>query len=182
MGRLKMTLAFRKIDGGKAAGKPLHYTACGLDDIYLVNGFTREVVDGEEYITIQDLDALWSAIGLHLVTTKKVLAPKEIRFLREHMDFTQAELGKLMRVSDQTVARWEKGTTDAFEGPADFMLRVLFLTSPIAQPEGREILNKTGIMKMAEEIVEKDEQDKPVLLRHKKRHWEEQREPVCACL
>jgi len=171
-----MTLAFKRIVGGKAADKPLHYTACGLDDVYLFNGFTREVVDGEEYITIQDLDRLWGAIGLRLVTEKKVLAPKEIRFLREHMDLTQAELGKLMRVSDQTVARWEKGITDSFEGPADFALRVLFLESPIAQPEGHQILEKTGIKKMIKEVVEKDELDKTVVFRHSKKHWKEQRE------
>jgi DNA-binding transcriptional regulator YiaG len=180
MGRQKMTLAFEKIDGGKATDKPLHYTQCGLDDVYLVNGFTRELVDDEEYITIQNLDSLWGAIGLHLVTDKKVLAPKEIRFLREHMDLTQAELGELMRVSDQTVARWEKGTTDAFEGPADFLLRVLFLGSPVAQPEGRQILEKTGIMKIIKEIVEKDAQDKPGVFRHSKKHWKEERQLECA--
>ena len=32
--------------------KPLHYTACGLDDVYLVNGFTREQIDGEDPATI----------------------------------------------------------------------------------------------------------------------------------
>src|SRR5262249_23089815 len=168
MGRHKMTLAFQNVKAGKTADKPLHYTQCGLDDVFLVNGFTREEVDGEEYITIQDIDGLWAAIGLHLVMTKKVLAPKEIRFLREHMDYTQAELGKLMRVSDQTVARWEKGTTDAFQGPADSLLRVLFLNSEIAQPEGRRILQKTGVTKMIREIIETDEQDKPGVFRHTK--------------
>ena len=175
-----MTLAFKKIDGGKAADKPLHYTQCGLDDVYLFNGFTREMVHGEEYITIQNLDALWGAIGLHLVMDKKVLAPKEIRFLREHMDLTQAELGKLMRVSDQTVARLGKGTTDTFEGPADFMLRMLFLASPVAQPEGRQILEKNGISKMIKDIIEKDAQDRPVIFRHSKKHWKEQRQLECA--
>jgi transcriptional regulator with XRE-family HTH domain len=172
-----MTLALRKIDGGKSAEAPLHYTACGLDDVYLVNGFTREVIDGEEFVTIEDLDGLWKAIGLHLVTAKKVLAPKEIRFLRELMEFTQAELGKKMRVSDQTVARWEKGTTD--QGPADFLLRMLFLASPCAQPEGNKILNEA--MKVIEEIVDKDEQEKPQVFRHGKKSWkEEERQLVCA--
>jgi DNA-binding transcriptional regulator YiaG len=176
-----MTKLFRKIDGGASDGAPLHYTACGLDDVYLVNGFTREVVDGEEYITIENLDGLWKAIGLHLVTKKKLLAPKEIRFLREHMDYTQAEIGALLRVSDQTVARWEKGTTDAFDGPADFALRALFLASKCAQPEGGELLAK--LKAMIEEMVHHDEQEDPAptVFRHRRRDWkEEPRELACA--
>jgi DNA-binding transcriptional regulator YiaG len=169
-----MTLEFRKTDAREPDGEPLHYTACGLDDVYLINGFTRETVDGEEYVTIEDMDGLWKAIGLHLVTHRKVLAPKEVRFLREHMDFTQAELGEKMRVSDQTVARWEKGQTDEIPGPADFLLRVLFLASERAQPEGGKILDH--LMKVIEEIVSRDERttQEPVLFRHAKRKWNQE--------
>ncbi len=135
-------LQFQKRGCQVVESEPLHYTACGLDDVYLVNGFTREVVDGEEYITVEDLDGLWKAIGLHLVGTRKILAPKEIKFLREHMELTQAQLGAGMRVSDQTVARWEKGVTKLVPGPADLALRVLFLASDASQPEGLKILTK----------------------------------------
>jgi transcriptional regulator with XRE-family HTH domain len=44
------------------------------------------------------------------------------------MDLTQAELGAKLRVSDQTVARWEKGETP-IPGRADGMLRIPFLAS-----------------------------------------------------
>jgi len=159
-------------------GEPLHYTECGLDDVYLVNGFTREMVDGEEYLTIEHLDGLWKAIGLCLVTSRKILAPKEIRFLREHMEMTQARLGGFLRVSDQTVARWEKGETKLVPGPADFMLRVLFLASRVAQPEGQKIL--TRVYELCEKIIEHDEPHHPskVVLRHSVhgRKWKETRE------
>src|SRR5712672_2121928 len=75
VGRPNMTLQLMKIDGRNPEGEPLHYTACGLDDVYLVNGFTRETRDGEQYTTIEDMDNLWKAIGLHLVTKRKALAP-----------------------------------------------------------------------------------------------------------
>lgn len=125
-------LAFGKTDRPETAEQPLRYTACGLDDVYLLNGFTRETIDGEEYVTIEDLEDLWKAIGLHLVKTRKSLAPKEIKFLRQHMDMTQAELAAHLRVTDQTVARWEKGAVE-LPGPADLLLRVLFLGSDIAR-------------------------------------------------
>jgi len=170
-----MTPELRKSELRKIDGDPLHYTACGLDDVYLVNGFTRETVDGEEFITIENIDGLWKAIGLHLVDTRrKVLAPKEIRFLREHMDLTQAELGAKLRVTDQTVARWEKGETD-MPGSADLVLRILFLACPCAQPEGNKILEK--VSKVLDETVTQDEStSRPVVFSHGKRKWREERQ------
>jgi DNA-binding transcriptional regulator YiaG len=180
MGGLAMNdkvLSFRR-SGQPESTKPLHYKACGLDGVYLLNGFTRETVDGEEYVTIQDIDGLWKVIGLHLVTTRKTLSPKDIRFLRQQMELTQAELGAYLRVSDQTVARWEKGQSDP--GPADLALRVLYLGSGAAQPEGTEILHR--IMKLNEEIIERDDvREKPSLFEHGKKRWREStRELECA--
>jgi DNA-binding transcriptional regulator YiaG len=142
------------------------------DDVYLVNGFTRETVDGEEFITIEDMDGLWKAIGLHLITTRKILASKEIKFLRDHMEMTQAQLGTRLRVSDQTVARWEKGETKLVPGPADLVLRIFFLASDVAQPEGKQILEK--ISEFFEKIIDGDEpRHKPVMFRHGRRKWSE---------
>jgi DNA-binding transcriptional regulator YiaG len=167
MGGLAMTdiLGFQLQKAHRPAvdGGPLRYTACGLDNVYLLNGFKREIIDGEEYVTIEDLDGLWKAIGLHLVTTRKMLAPKEIRFLRQHMDMTQAELGARLRVSDQTVARWEKDQCEK-DGPADLMLRVLFLGSPLAQPEGNDILR--DLIKLLDELQGRDEAKEADLFKH----------------
>lgn len=104
---------------------PFHYRRSGLDNIYLLNGFDAEWVDGERYVTVMDVDGLHKAIGIHLVCTRKVLAPKEIRFLRKTLDLTQSELGRLIGQSDQQIARWEKGENN-ISGPADRLLRILF--------------------------------------------------------
>ena len=111
---------------GTRTERSWHYKACGLDDVYLLSGWSRENVEGEDYITVEDLDDLWKAIGLHLVTERKALAPKELRFLREHMDLTQAELAAKVRVTDQTIARWEKGET---ETPA--IISIFLISDPI---------------------------------------------------
>ena len=173
MGGLGMTkvLSFVRVNQPETGGEPLHYRACGLDDVYLFNGFKVETIDGEEYVTIEDLDGLWKTIGLHLVTIRKELEPKEIRFLRHHMNFTQAELAAQMRVTDQTVARWEKGV-NALQGPEDMLLRVLFLSSKIAQPEGGELLTEFG--KLSDQIVERDAPaPRPTMFEHGKRKWKE---------
>jgi len=53
------------------------------------------------------------------------LTGAEMRFLRKRMGATQSDLGAELWVSEQTVANYEKGKTDA--GPADRALRFLFL-------------------------------------------------------
>jgi len=178
-----MTIQFRNISDRKVHEEPLHYTASGLDDIYLVNGFTRETIDDDEYVTIADLDGLWKAIGFYLVTTRKTLAPKDIRFLRDRMDMTQAELGQLLRVSDQTVARWEKGETKLVPGPADWMLRVLFLASPAAQPEGAQCIQ--NLIEMCEKIIASDDSaPRPLMFSHHSQSrykWKQTRQPQMAC-
>lgn len=136
--------------------KPYHYRECGLDNVYLLDGYNIEEMDGEEYVSITNVDGLWKAIGLNLVANRKTFSPAEIRFVRTQMGKTQAELAALLRVDDQTVARWEKKKCK-IPGPADLALRFLFLACPVAQPQGGEILTK--LHEMVETIVETDEPD-----------------------
>ena len=104
-----------------------HYKGCGLDDIYLVNGYElTKASDGEEEICINDLDGLHRTIGERLVIHKKDLSGKELRFLRKQMDLTQSELARFIGLSVQQVARWEKNQCQ-ISGPADYMLRALYL-------------------------------------------------------
>lgn len=43
---------------GPIAAEPLHYRACGLDGIYLLNGYAIEEHDGETAIAVTDVDGL----------------------------------------------------------------------------------------------------------------------------
>lgn len=105
--------------------RPYHYQQCGLDNVYLRNGFEIEATKYGETIRIHDIDGLHRAIGLCLIEERKVLAGTEIRFLRHEMDLSQKTLGELLEKSDQTVARWEKGESKA-DGPADRLIRLLY--------------------------------------------------------
>lgn len=142
-----------KIGDREHAPKPYHYTECGLFNIYLLNGFQLEEHDGEQYVSIENIEALWKAIGLNIVTSKKVMTSKEVKFLRTQMEMTQAELAACLRVDDQTVARWEKGKSK-LSGPADVALRAMYLASRGAQPEGRELLSH--LLTSINELVEQD--------------------------
>ena len=106
--------------------KPLHFTACGLDNVFLGSGY--DVVDTPEGhgVRIRNLDALHCAIGEYLAAHKKTLDGKELRFLRKQMELTQVQLGDLVGLSSQQVARWEKDQCD-ISGAAESLLRVLFM-------------------------------------------------------
>ena len=115
--------SFRHRDAAEKA--PYHYTMCGLDDVYLESGYECKETAYGSGVVIHHQDDLHRAIGEHLVSSKKTLTGQELRFLRHEMDLTQEHLGNLLRVTDQTVARWEKGEVP-MPGPADLLVRVLY--------------------------------------------------------
>lgn len=129
------------LDGEEHSPEPLRYTQCGLDDVYLVNGFSREETDYGPATSIHNVDGLHRVIGLHIVEHIKTISAKEMKFLRRQMDFTQQELGNLMGITDQTIARYEKGESHV-TGPVNRLIRIIYayyLRPPEAQ---REVLDR----------------------------------------
>lgn len=112
------------VHAGEEPKAPLHYTACGLDDVWLVNGYEIEEYDGESGVSVRNMDKLHDAISASLVKRKKMLTGKEVRFLRLQLDLTQSELARLLGCNGQQVARYEKGE-NRIAGPADRILRML---------------------------------------------------------
>ncbi len=123
-------------DGEAICAAPYEYRECGLEGIFLHNGYESIKHDGESYVSIVDTEGLNRRIGEYLVANRKELAPEEIRFLRKTMDLTQSELGRWMGKDSQTVARWEKGQTD-IPTVADRLLRAIFQLQTMS-PEERE--------------------------------------------
>jgi transcriptional regulator with XRE-family HTH domain len=102
------------------------------------------------------------------------VAPKEIKFLRQQMDMTQPELGARLRLSDQSVARWEKDQC-GLPGPADLMLRVLFLGQPGGAAGGKEMLR--DIIKLLDKMQARDEsKQKADVFEHGKQWQDSERE------
>lgn len=124
---------------GEEAKTPYQYRGCGLDDVWLLNGYDVEEIDGERAITVRNLDGLLKAIAQSLVKRKKVLNGKEIRFLRLQLDLTQSDLARAMGCDSQQVARYEKGE-NKMPGPADRILRMLVREHYEGKVSVREIL------------------------------------------
>ncbi len=103
-----------------------HYTDSGLDNIYLVNGFTKAVTPYGDAVAIEDLDGLHKAIGRWLVNEPKPLNGTELRFLRHELDLSQKRLGSMMGKSEQAIRRWEKAADKAIDSIADRFVRIIY--------------------------------------------------------
>lgn len=105
-----------------------HYKESGLDNVYLVSGFKWVESPYGDDVQIQDRKGLHRAIGMMLAEEVRDLSGKEFRFLRHEINMTQKTFADLVHVTDQTVARWEKGETKV-DGGAQAVIRMLYLES-----------------------------------------------------
>jgi transcriptional regulator with XRE-family HTH domain len=160
---------------GPLADEPLHYKACGLDDVFLLNGFIREATDYGDGVAISALDELHEAIAFQIIGGRKRISAREFRFLRKQMDNTQAELAALLGVDAQTVARYEKGETP-ISGSADHLVRFLFC---MQAREGKALL---ACLAQVRSLIEADEpaHDTPAYFRMSRKGWIEDGPPMAA--
>jgi putative transcriptional regulator len=103
-----------------------HYTECGLDYIFLRNGFETIPSPRGQRVHIHNVEGLHRAIGEMLVSEKKHLDGKEFRFLRHELNMTQQNLASLLGIDVQALARWEKEKTKVIPGPAQRVIRLLY--------------------------------------------------------
>lgn len=142
-----------------------HYIECGLDNIYLSNGFKLMNTHRGEAISIHDIDGLHKSIGLYLVTSKKELSSKEIRFLREEMLMSQFTLGRLLGVSEQAVRRWETGKT-IIPKPSEYLLRLIYQEQVDSK--------NNNISKFLKEVADLEDRmnEKPIIFVDTKLGWQ----------
>ena len=85
-----------------------HYTECGLNKVWLRNGYTVHDTPYGKGVAITDADGLHEAIAMLLVNHKPRLSGGEFRFIRKELDLSQQALGDILGKDAQSVARWEK--------------------------------------------------------------------------
>jgi DNA-binding transcriptional regulator YiaG len=126
--------------------KPYHYTECGLDYVYLMDGF--EIIETAYGPAVQVINAskLDRAIALAIVRHQNRLTGQEVRFLRGLLDMTQEELGRTLGKDAQTVARWEKGKTE-IPTTEDIAIRQIYLEETGHRQRFIETSRKVGDLK-----------------------------------
>lgn len=135
-----------------------HYKDCGLDNIYLSNGY--EIIHDPEFgsaVSIHDVDGLNKAIAESIISCSPFIRGQEVRFLRSQLKLSQTEMGVLLGCDLRTVQRWEEKRNDAIPLTADKFLR-LFCSAYL---DGKKIAHKVcDYLKEAQNRPENNKQRK----------------------
>lgn len=139
-----------------------HYKSCGLDNVWLENGYLEKDFGDQKAVSIHALDELHELISMELVRKDNVLSGKEFRFLRKELDMSQRALGHLLDVTDQAVAKWEKN--DNVPRYADVLLRHLYAESVGDNPKVRNMLERLN-------DIDREYQHTIKLTKNAEDHW-----------
>jgi putative transcriptional regulator len=86
----------------------LRYDDGGLHNVWLANGYEVHKTAYGKAVSYHDVHGLTLAICRALTAKPGRLTGAEFRYLRLNLRLSQASLGKLLGVGDQSVAGWEK--------------------------------------------------------------------------
>lgn len=100
-----------------------HYTQCGLENVWLANGYKVKSTPYGKGVSVEDADGLHRVVALDLTKKKGRITGKELKYLRVAMGLSQEGLGKLLGVSEQSVSLWER--TGKVPQTADSVIRML---------------------------------------------------------
>ncbi len=112
----------------------------GLRNVWLENGYEVQQTRYGKAVSYHDLDGLVHSICQTLAHKEGWLTGTEFRYLRLNLGLSQASLGKLLDVTEQSVAAWEKRAR--IPRLADKHLRLLWIekhngNEPIARTMAR---------------------------------------------
>jgi putative transcriptional regulator len=96
------------VRGRRRAAEPYRYSASGLNNVFLLNGFAIEKTSYGPVVKIDNLNDLHRAIGLYIVEKSEPMTGAEFRFLRKQMKLTQSELAAIMNTTE-IVQQWQVG-------------------------------------------------------------------------
>ena len=105
--------------------KQLHYTACGLDNVWLESGYVVKQTRHGEAVAVSDVDGLHQLVALQLLDKPGRLSGKEFRFLRAQLGLSQEALGRLLGFTENAVSLWER--KDTVPAACDHLLRMYAL-------------------------------------------------------
>lgn len=105
-----------------------HYVACGLNTVYLVNGYEEFDTPEGKGFRIEDIKGLHAAIAHEIISQASIMSGDEFRFLRAELNMSRKALASLLGLSFETIKKKESG-----ENPIgkleDATLRLLYSES-----------------------------------------------------
>ena len=117
-----------------------HYMACGLDNVWLENGYRVKKTPYGKAVSVVDADELHNILALRLAKKEGRLTGKELRFLRTLMCLSQANLAKMVGVGEQAVSLWER--TGKVPKSGDALARLLVLEKLAGDGKMTEVIDR----------------------------------------
>ena len=102
-----------------------HYTECGLDNVWLSNGYQEKKTAYGKAVSITQAAGLHKVLSEELIKKPARLTGKEFRFLRVQLGLSQLAIGKAQGVSEQNVSLWERH--GKVPKANDQLMRVMYL-------------------------------------------------------
>jgi putative transcriptional regulator len=118
-----------------------HYLVCGVDDVWLANGYRWHRTAYGPALGIHDILALQAAIARSIAERPVPLTAQSFRLLRHELDLSQQALADALGCEVQALARWEKGRS-RIPAPAERLLRALYLEHAGVLPVLRDMLRR----------------------------------------
>lgn len=100
-----------------------HYKECGLDNVWLENGYVTKKTAYGKATSVDDAPGLHKVLAMELTQKKGRITGKELRFMRTVIGMSQEGLGKCVGASEQSVSLWER--TGKVPQYADSLLRLM---------------------------------------------------------
>ena len=124
-----------------------HYTECGLQNVWLENGYSKVKTKYGTGVTIHDVEGLHRVIGKAIAHRPKMTGA-EFRFLRKELGLSQTGIAGLVGTSEQTVSLWER--RGSIPKAADRLVRLIYL---------EHIGNNAKVRELVDRLSQQDEHE-----------------------
>ena len=131
-----------------------HYLESGLDNVWLINGYTLHETKYGSSMTIDNVKGLHAVIGQELLRKPSLLNEREIRFIRKELGFSQKLLADTMSIAEVTLRKWESSSAK-ISGPADRLLRLIFNNYLTPNSEAKDLITLLAKLDSAVEAHKK---------------------------
>ena len=102
-----------------------HYDICGIDNVWLANGYTTKETRYGEATAFADVGELDELIALTVTQKAGKLTGRELRMLRVALKMPQSALAHAFGATEQSVSLWERnGKVPKY---ADLLVRALVI-------------------------------------------------------
>lgn len=145
-----------------------HYKECGLDYVYLENGYTEHETPYGKGVSFDDVDAMNNGIAKIIIQHKSHLQGQDVKFLRSVINMSQTRFGHMIGVSRASIASVEAEPLKDVSKPMDKLARI-FALEYIDDQKVRALIDRLGDI---DDAQDNEEISKMMCVHYNEPDWE----------